>query len=236
VLKSISGCIGVSPHLLSQAPAAVPQILLRGVISPDVVRMSEDTSLVRNNWVVFSGTHSKSKGLQQLIAAWKQVQPRTWELHIAGHGELTSQLERDAAGDQTIVFHGLLSREQNARLLRQSKIGINPHESSQTPGNIFAFKIIEYLAAGAHVITTPMGALERELENGLTYVQDNSPETIAASLLQVIQGREFERTAMDAARRLYGPSAVSAALDALLSSAISRTTRPVIANPSETHT
>jgi len=61
-------------------------------------------------------------------------------------------------------------------------IGINPHHVSETPGNVFAFKIIEYLASGAHVITTPMGPLEKELEAGVTYMPDNSPATIAAAL------------------------------------------------------
>jgi glycosyltransferase involved in cell wall biosynthesis len=216
VLNSIRGCIGVSPHLLSQAPSRVPKVLLRGVVSPDILRMNDDPSIPRQQYVVFSGTHFRSKGLTQLIAAWKLAQPPGWQLHIAGYGELTAQLQESAAGDDTIVFHGLVDRQQNARLLRQSAIGINPHELSHTPGNVVAFKIIEYLAAGAHVITTPMGVLEPELEAGVTYIPDNRPETIATSLLQVINGRQFERNATGAARRLYSPTTVAAALDALV--------------------
>ena len=166
VINSIAGCIGVSPHLLSQAPPHVPQVLLRGVISPDILRMSDDPSIERNKWVVFSGTHFRSKGLSQLIAGWKLAQPPGWQLHIAGYGELTTQLQESAAGDDTIVFHGLVDRRQNARLLRQSAIGINPHELSHTPGNVFAFKIIEYLAAGTHVITTPMGGTGARARSG----------------------------------------------------------------------
>ena len=147
--------------------------------------------------------------------------PVGWQLHIAGHGELTEQLEKKAAGDKTIVFHGLLDREQNARLLRQSKIGINPHELSQTPGNVFAFKIIEYLAAGTHVLTTPMGELESELEQGVTYIPDNRPETIAASLTRIIEGQLFDRTAMDAARRTYSPESLSISLDRLMRDVVS---------------
>jgi glycosyltransferase involved in cell wall biosynthesis len=222
VLNSIRGCIGVSPHLLSQAPSGVPKVLLRGVVSPDILRMSDDPPIQRHQYVVFSGTHFRSKGLPQLIAAWKLAQPPGWQLHIAGHGELTAQLQESAAGDDTIVFHGLVDRQQNARLLRQSAIGINPHELSHTPGNVFAFKIIEYLAAGAHVITTPMGVLEPELEAGVTYIPDNRPETIATNLLQVINGRQFERNATGAARRLYSPTAVSAALDTLVKEVVSR--------------
>ena len=101
------------------------------------------------------------------------------------------------------MFHGLVSRQELVRLICSAKICINPHVVSQTPGNVFAFKIIEYLAAGAHVITTPMGALEQEIEVGITYMPDNKAETIAATLKQVIQVRCYERTAAQAALQTY---------------------------------
>jgi glycosyltransferase involved in cell wall biosynthesis len=97
-----------------------------------------------------------------------------------------------------------------------STIGINPHDVSETPGNVFAFKIIEYLAAGTHVITTPMGPLEKELEAGITYLPDNSPETIAAGIRRVITEGEYERRASEAAQSLYGPAAVATSLNSLL--------------------
>jgi glycosyltransferase involved in cell wall biosynthesis len=85
---------------------------------------------------------------------------------------------------------------------------------------VFAFKIVEYLAAGAHVITTSMGPLEPDLEAGITYMPDNSPQTIAATLQCVIQDRSYERTGMQAAQQRYGPSAVAKSLDELLKQAM----------------
>jgi glycosyltransferase involved in cell wall biosynthesis len=216
VLQSISGCIAVSPHLLSKAPRTIPRMMLRGIIGPEIVSLPNGACQPRKNWVVFSGTHYRSKGLPELIAAWKMLQPQDWELHIAGHGELTRQLENSASEHRTIVFHGLLNREANARLLLQAKIGINPHQLSVTPGNVFAFKIIEYLAAGTHVITTPMGILEPELEAGVTYIDNNRPETIARSLAEVINNGHYQRLAIDAASRLYSSRAVAEALDSLV--------------------
>lgn len=216
VMNSASGCVGVSPHLLSQVPASIPKLLLRGVVGEHILTVSKRPLASRENWVVFSGTHYRSKGLEPLIAAWKMVNLRGWELHIAGRGELTARLEQTAENNKSIVFHGLLNRQENARLLGVAKIGINPHDVSRTPGNVFAFKIIEYLAAGAHCITTPMGALEPALETGITYMPDNSPETIATTLKQVIQARQYERLAVQAAQQAYGPEAVSRSLDKFL--------------------
>jgi glycosyltransferase involved in cell wall biosynthesis len=141
---------------------------------------------------------------------------RGWELHISGHGSETSSLKELAAGCNSIFFRGLLNREEHARLLCDARIGVNPHDLSASPGNVFAFKIVEYLAAGNHVLTTPMGPLESELEAGITYMPDNQRETIASSLAQVIQGALYERRADEFANQQYGPEGVSRALDALL--------------------
>jgi glycosyltransferase involved in cell wall biosynthesis len=216
ILNSVSGGIGVSPHILSQLPASIPKILLRGVVGTDILEASKNPWAARKNRVVYCGTHYFSKGLEQLITAWKSVDLPGWELHIAGRGHLTERLQRMAVGCASIVFHGLLSREDLAGLLASTKICINPHDVSQTPGNVFAFKIIEYLAAGAHCITTPMGALEPDLESGITYIPDNLPQTIAAALKQVIGNARYERLAVQAVQNQFGPDAVAKALDGLL--------------------
>jgi glycosyltransferase involved in cell wall biosynthesis len=215
ILRSVSGCIGVSPYLLSLVPRGIPSMLLRGVISDEVLAL-RGKDVERKKWVAFSGTFAPSKGLEPLIQAWNTLDLPDWELHIAGDGERAGVLKQLAANNKSIVFRGLLNRAENAEFLSQATIGINPHNLSKTPGNVFAFKIIEYLAAGTHVITTPMGPLEPELEAGLTYIPDNAPATIAASIQSVIAERAYLRTAADAAEQTYGPEAVGRSLDSLL--------------------
>lgn len=221
-LDSIEACFAVSPHLLSQVPEGVPTLLLRGVLSDDYLDTALNATDGRRDWVAFSGTHSSSKGLKQLISAWKELDLPGWELHIAGHGELTSTIQQMAAGVSTIVFHGLLDRGHIAKFLSQCKIGMNPHDLSQTPGNVFATKIVEYLAAGTHVISTRMGHLEPEIEEGITYIEDNEPATILKSLRGVISQGVHRRLARSATVNLYGPAAVSQKLQTLLQQAVDR--------------
>lgn len=216
VVTSVSGGTAVSPYLMSQMPADVPKLLLRGVVSNEILNRSRGAKASKRNWVVFSGTHEGTQGLAQMIEAWHMLDLPDWELHIAGQGPLTSTLEKMANRKRSIVFHGLLNREENAKMLCAAKIGMNPQDLTKTPGNVFAFKIVEYLAAGTHVITTPRGALEPELEAGMTYIADNAPETIAACLKQVMETRRYELTAEEAAVRTYGPDAVSRSLNNLL--------------------
>jgi Glycosyl transferases group 1 len=216
VINSVCGGIAVSPHLLSQLPTDVPKLLLRGVLGDDVVSASKKTKYTKKNWVLFSGTHIQSNGVGELIEAWGIAEIPGWELHITGHGQLTDKLKQLAAKNRSIKFHGLVSRGELVDLLASAKICINPHAVSKTPGNVFAFKIIEYLGAGAHVLTTPMGALEKEIEAGVTYMPDNSPGTIAVAIKRVIQTERWKQAAAHSVHSTYGSAAVADSLDALL--------------------
>jgi glycosyltransferase involved in cell wall biosynthesis len=218
----VSGCIGVSPHLLRQLPPSIPKLLLRGVVSDEIANGTKPAVAARKNRIVFSGTLFETKGVEQLIQAWTMVGLPDWELHIAGDGNLRDRLHRLAAEGRGIVFHGLLDRLENARLLCSAKIAINPHDVSETPGNVFAFKIVEYLAAGAHVISTRMGTLDPALEGGITYMPDNKAETIATTLKQVIESCSYDRNASRAALQTYGPQTVANSLDNLVMELASR--------------
>jgi glycosyltransferase involved in cell wall biosynthesis len=221
ILKTVAGGIVVSPFLLSRFPAETPKLVLRGVVGSDVLEADNQTNGSKRNRVLFSGTHIESNGVAELIEAWKLAAIPGWELHITGYGHLTDKLGQMAKEVRGVVFHGLVSREELVRLMRSARICANPHAVSQTPGNVFAFKIIEYLAAGAHVLSTPMGMLEPELEAGITYMSDNTPAIIAATLQQIIRDRTYERTAAQAALQTYGPEAVSRSFDKLLNKVMS---------------
>jgi glycosyltransferase involved in cell wall biosynthesis len=216
VLKTVSGGIAVSPFLLSRVPAETPKLVLRGVVGGDILEAGSQPNGYKRNQVLFSGTHIESNGIAELIQAWKLAAVPGWELHITGYGHLTDKLRRMAKDVQGVVFHGFVSREELVRLMCSAKICANPHAVSRTPGNVFAFKIIEYLAAGAHVITTPMGELEKEIESGITYMPDNEPPTIASTLVSVIQTGKWTQNAAQYVRDTYSPEVVSKSLESLL--------------------
>jgi glycosyltransferase involved in cell wall biosynthesis len=224
-LNEASGCLACSPRLLSQLPSQLPRMLLRGIVGRDIVQSPERTAGEKRNWVVFSGTHDPQKGVAQLINAWSRLDAPGWELHITGEGAESTSWRKQAEDIPGIRFHGLVSRPELVRIICQAKICVNPHDLSALPGNLFAFKIVEYLAAGAHVLTTPMGVLERELEAGITYLPDNDPDSIAAALMLAIRERRWQKSAAADVLRMYSPDAVSASLQTLLSQQTPASTR-----------
>jgi glycosyltransferase involved in cell wall biosynthesis len=222
MLSLVSGGMACSPHLLAQLPSDVPRLLLRGVVGEDIIRAGGKIEAQKKNWVLFSGTHYRTKGIAPLIKAWPQSQLPGWELHITGEGEETERLKALAHGHPGIIFHGMVGTAELARFLSEAKICINPHELSRVPGNVFAFKIIEYLAAGSHVISTPMGMVEKEIEAGITYMPDNTPETIARTLQEVVRNNLWRQTADRPVHDIYGPEVLRNALDELIRAAARR--------------
>jgi len=216
VMSLVAGGMACSPHLLAQLPAGVPRLLVRGVVGEEIMRAGGKTEAAKNNWVLFSGTLSRTKGVAPLIKAWPQAQLAGWELHIAGDCEDMASLKQLAGGRSDIIFHGLVRAPGLAELTALSRICINPHDLSRQPGNVFATKIVEYLAAGAHVISTPMGAVEKEIAAGMTFMPDNTPETIARTLQQVVRDGDWRKTAQQAVLDIYRPEALRAGLDNLM--------------------
>ena len=105
----------------------------------------------------------------------------------------------------------------NARLLTQGRISVVAYDIEKTRG--FSFKTLECLGAGLHVMTTrltALNALDDDLKRGLTYLESNDPETIAAGLTRVINQRLYEQTCRDAVIARYGPDAVQHLLNAFL--------------------
>jgi glycosyltransferase involved in cell wall biosynthesis len=197
-------------------------MLLRGVVGEDIIAETAAPGDVKRNRILFSGTHSRANAVDHLIKAWDPAAFDGWELHITGNGEMTPMIKQLAKGKERLVFHGMVDRKRLVELLCSAKICVNPYAASKTPGNIFAFKTIEYLAAGAHVLTTPMGSVETELEKGITYMADNTPDCIRTSLLRVIAETSWRREAAKYVCGRYSLAAVSVELQKLLNEALKR--------------
>ncbi|GBU27955.1 glycosyltransferase [Treponema sp. R8-4-B8] len=63
--------------------------------------------------VLFVGRHIERKGIEYLLKAAAMLDSAKFEIRIAGHGDLTEKLKKQAAKDapEQVVFLGKLSRE-----------------------------------------------------------------------------------------------------------------------------
>jgi glycosyltransferase involved in cell wall biosynthesis len=217
IINHFRGCIAPSNELLEQHKFP-RKYLLHGFVGSDIVNGLKNRP-IKKNIVLFSGSLDKTKGVDLLVEAWNSAKIANWQLHITGKGPLSDVIDEISRTHNNIKFHGYLSREKFVELLLLSKLCINPHQKSQSPGNVFPFKVVEYIAVGSHVISTPLGKIEPEMENGITFAEF-SVESIRDSLLRVTDDLNVDYSAQNYILNLYSANNISEHINSFLNDCI----------------
>ncbi len=220
----VKGIIAASPELLEQLESP-NKLLLRGLLSPDIRELAP-TPVQQPVRILFAGSMQRSKGVDLLCEAWELLSTKGTELHLVGSGQELPGLQSryQCAGR---VFHGLVSRQKLLSLMSSAWIFANPHRSGRDlPGNVSPFKLVEYLGVGRPVISTRMGAIESELEQGICYSNSQSPADIAIAIDSVLHNYSFwagrAAHAREAAWQSYSPATVASGVSKVLHAACGR--------------
>lgn len=128
--------------------------------------------------VLFGGAITRRKGVDALLAAWGSNPPPGWQLTLAGPPVEPDLIARLPAN---VSFVGALERSELQRRLSEASIAVLPSTDEGMP--LF---ILEALAASAAVISTPVGAIPRVLENGAgVLVPVGHPSALSAAVKEL---------------------------------------------------
>lgn len=109
--------------------------------------------------MLFMGRIHPIKNLESLVAAWVELQPKGWELVIAGPDEVGSEAKlKEIAGGQRILFPGPVYGDHKWLMIGSAEVIILPSLSEN-----FGAVVAEALTCGRPVITstgTPWAHLE----------------------------------------------------------------------------
>lgn len=132
--------------------------------------------------VGYCGGLDHDKGAGVLLDLLDRLPPHM-ELHVAGVGPLAAALSAALARrPDRGRFHGFVPDDRLADFLCAMDVLVNPHRDIKAMNNaVFPFKVFEYLAAGAAVVTTPLPPIEGlPLERLIHF--DGSAAGLAAAL------------------------------------------------------
>jgi glycosyltransferase involved in cell wall biosynthesis len=153
--------------------------------------------------ILFLGRLGKRKGVTQLIAALERMKELPgWRATIAGDGEVEEareQIARLGLADRVDV-PGWVGAADVARLIAAADILTLPSFAENLP-----VSVIEGMAAGLAVVTTPVGAVGDIVRHGETglLVEPGDVEALSAALARLTTDEDLRRKLGQAARQLH---------------------------------
>src|SRR5581483_4298070 len=133
-------------------------------VKPNFVAPDPQPGAGNGNYAIFAGRLSEEKGLDTLLAAWKQL--TGIPLEIVGDGPLLAPLKDRAAalGLSTVRFHGRLPRNKTLEMMKLARFLVAPSQCYEN----FPMGIAEAFACAVPVICSRLGGMQEIVENGRT--------------------------------------------------------------------
>lgn len=163
VLPEPDLCLAVNRSLLKRERrrSGCDAQLCPGVVSGGLIdaciRQPAFSDTRRHQVVVgYFGTLSTEKGAEWLLDMVEHMGDH-FVFHVSGNGPLAKEFETLSARRHNFYYHGQVDEDTLYDLMANCDVLLNPHKPIEAMGDgVFPFKVIEYVASGRLVISTPL--------------------------------------------------------------------------------
>ena len=187
--------------VLEIAPASRPEVLMNA--TPAFDRMPDASTSYSMPLILFLGRLGERKGTPELIAAAERIAYLSdWRMIIGGDGpvdETRADVAKRGLSDR-ISVPGWVGPSQVATLLSSADIMVLPSRAENLP-----MSVIEGMAAGLAVVTTPVGAVKDIIIDGETgiLVEPGDSVALADALERMIADPALRERLGGAAREFH---------------------------------
>ena len=171
-------------------PAGKPYIVLEGHSDsalPALAPEEKTESKTGKQIVLYSGSLMKLYGIRNLVEGFLKADLPAAELHIYGDGDYRAELEEICKSEPRIRYFGSRPNAEVVAAQQRAALLVNPRPSApEYTKYSFPSKTMEYLASGTPTLTTRLPGIPRDYDAYLNYIDDETPEGIAAALQAVL--------------------------------------------------
>lgn len=169
-----------------------PYIVLEGHADSAMAHRIPSLALKRRPRVcLYAGSVCGLYGLPQLVEGFQKADPDA-NLVIYGQGDFVDTLKEIAERDTRILYGGMLLSSQVVEKEMEATLLVNPRPTDEEYVQYsFPSKTMEYMASGTPVLTTRLPGMPEEYYPYVNFIDDETPDGIAAALKDVL-GRSDE--------------------------------------------
>ncbi len=153
------------------------------------------TNTGKKQQIIYAGNVGHAQDLDKVALAIKSMNgAHNLKFLVVGDGDTREDLERLVEAENltdSVIFTGVLSRDEIPGLLSESLVGVAPLKRLKTLEYAAPTKAYEYMACGIPFIGCGSGEIANlAKESGAGVIADNTPEAIAATLSSLLDDPE----------------------------------------------
>ena len=174
-------------------------IIVDGGIEPDEFAEKECSWSGEEKNIIYTGALVDYSGIMNLVKAITLIEDQRIVLDIYGSGVLQGEIERAAAENKRIRFHGSVDNKTAIKAQQSAWLLANPRPvGSEIAKVTFPSKIFEYLMSERPVMTTRLNGFSKDYDELLYWIDGEAPEDIAACINKI--SREIPEVILDRAK------------------------------------
>jgi glycosyltransferase involved in cell wall biosynthesis len=199
LMKRVSKVVALTRYLAEDFAPGRPYLVMEGIVDESESRTSRDPSRSRpklQTTIVYTGSLDARCGIENIVKAIRLLKRSDVLFDVYGCGDYEQELIRACSQDARIRYRGYVTSQEALRAQREADFLINARSpDDEYTRYSFPSKTLEYLLSGTPLITTLLPGMPSEYRDYVLPIDDNDPQTIAASLERAIAlGEEQRRT------------------------------------------
>lgn len=211
LMKRADKIVALTKYLAEDFAPNKPYLVIEGIIDEDDAPISEvktynHLSAYSKNGrkpvkFVYTGSLEKRYGIKNIVDGFSLLSDYNCVLEIYGRGDFEVELQTVYNKNFKIHYKGFVSNKEIMKIQRAADFLINARSPNEEFVKYsFPSKTLEYMLSGTPLITTMLPGIPDEYKEHVIILEDNSPETIARVVLNImsIDNNTLQKLGVDA--------------------------------------